>query len=295
MIPHEAADHVACWMAWPHLQHEWDDLAAAQAEIAAFINMIAETERVRLLVAPGVDAPTVNAEVIRESYGDAWTRDTLPIFGADYALSFRFDGWGGKYRMPGDDHVSMRVAARSGLAVRRFDFVLEGGSVEFDGAGVVLTTSTCLLARDGDLAMWETRLRDAFSATRVVFVEGMLPNDHTDGHIDTLARFIEPGHVVCMDELNLPAQLRAAGFEVSIIPTPCEFRNPDGELAAASYCNYYLPNAQVLVPAYGVPEDELARAALAKLFPGRRTRSVPARHIVSGGGALHCITQQQPA
>lgn len=295
MIPHEAAHHVACWMAWPHLEDEWDDLVAAQAEIATFINMIAETEPVKLLVAPDVDAPNVNAELIREPYGDAWTRDTLPIFERDKALSFRFDGWGGKYPMPGDDDLSARVAAHSGLDTRHFDFVLEGGSVEFDGQGVVLTTSTCLLARGADLPTWETRLRDAFAATRVVFVDGMLPNDHTDGHIDTLARFVEPGHVVCMDVLNLKTQLSEAGFAVSLLPTPSEIRNPDGAVAAASYCNYYLANEQVLVPAYGVPEDEAARAALAKLFPQRRTRSVPARHIVSGGGALHCITQQQPA
>lgn len=294
-IPHEAARHAACWMAWPHLADEWDDLASAQAEIATFIDAIAETEPVRLLVHPDVDPPSVDATFVRVPYGDAWTRDTLPIFGRA-ALSFRFDGWGGKYRMPGDEELSVRIAELSGLPIERFDFVLEGGSVEPDGEGVILTTSTCLLARGADRATWETRLKEAFDANRVVFLEGMLPNDHTDGHIDTLARFVEPGHVVCMQGvLDLEAQLRAEGFRVSTIPAPSEIRNPDGSVAAASYCNYYLANDQVLVPAYGVPEDDGAREALGALFVGRRARSIPARHIVSGGGALHCITQQQPA
>lgn len=294
-IPHEAAPHAACWMAWPHLDDEWDDLAAARAEIATFIDAIAETEPVRLLVHPDISPPAVNATFVREPYGDAWTRDSLPIFG-ERALSFRFDGWGGKYRMPGDEDLSARIAELSGLPTERFDYVLEGGSVEPDGQSVILTTSTCLLARGADLATWESRLKSAFGAERVVFLEGMLENDHTDGHIDTLARFVEPGHVVCMaGVLDLESQLRDAGFRVSTIPAPSPLRNPDGSTAAASYCNYYLANGQVLVPAYGLPEDADARAALGALFPDRKARSIPARHIVSGGGALHCITQQQPA
>ena len=295
-VPHEAAAHVACWMAWPHLAHEWDDLAAAQSEIAAFIQMIAETEPVHLLVHPEVEPPHLNATFVRVAYGDAWTRDSFPIFGSDRALSFRFDGWGGKYPMPGDEDLSTRMAEHVELPTERFDYVLEGGSVEPDGEGVILTTSTCLLARGADLSTWETRLKRAFDAERVVFLEGALENDHTDGHIDTLARFVEPGHVVCMkDVLGLESQLRDAGFTVSTIPAPSVVHNPDGSIAAASYCNYYLANGQILVPAYGVPEDEPARLALAALFPGRRARSVPGRHIISGGGALHCITQQQPA
>ncbi len=308
-VPAEHQPHAAVWMAWPYREDEWPDLAAAQREVLAFVEAIADTERVRLLVHPGVEAPAVpeGVDTPRLAYGDCWTRDTGPIFaerdGSQVALVFRFDGWGGKYRMPGDEDLAARIAAFAGVPSLRHDWVLEGGAVEFDGAGMLLTTR-CVERRNPGRDV-EAQLRQAFEVEKVVCLDGALANDHTDGHIDTLARFVAPGRVACMVPgpedpnagvlQNVRRGLEAAGLEVALLPSPGAVRDGRGRLLPASYCNYYLANAQVLVPTYGVGADEAALEALAALFPERKVRGISARAIVEGGGALHCITQQQPA
>ncbi len=330
-VPAEWEEHVAVWMAWPHLEHEWPDLAGAREEIAAFVRAIAETETVELLVDPSVDVvpelgPNVN--VHRVAYGDAWTRDTSCIFARDHqgpvALCFRFDGWGGKYLMPGDESLSGRIATQCGLRARPSDLVLEGGGIELDGAGALMTTVDCVVPRnaapfvgrqvdsieearrvlDEEELDLDLALLAAFGVQRVIWLEGRLINDHTDGHIDTLARFVRPGEALAMTPaaddpngamlLGLIEQMLAAGLVVHEIPSPGVVKNAAGELLPASYTNYYLANEQVLVPIYGSPHDEAAVAAIAKLFPGRRTRGLMAKKILEGGGAFHCITQQQP-
>ncbi|MEM9067619.1 MAG: agmatine deiminase family protein [Myxococcota bacterium] len=292
-------------MAWPFREDEWANLTAAQEEFLTFVEAIAETERVRLLVHPSVDAPPApaNVDVLRVAYGDSWTRDTAPIFTtAGEALVFRFDGWGGKYRMEGDEDLARRIAGLAECDPVEHEFIVEGGAVEWDGEGTLLTTQ-CLRERNPGLAL-DPLLKQAFGATRVVWLEGTLENDHTDGHIDTLARFVAPGRTLCMrgdasdpnrDALGeIETQLRDAGFEVQVLPSPGVVRGSDGALLPASYCNYYLANDQVLVPAYGVAADEEAARILRDTFPKRHVRTIPARFILEGGGALHCITQQQP-
>jgi agmatine deiminase len=331
VVPAEWEEHVAVWMAWPHLEHEWPDLAGARAEIAALVRAIAETETVELLVDPSVtEVPDLgpNVNVRRMPYGDSWTRDTSCIFARDHqgpiALCFRFDGWGGKYLMPGDESLAGRIAAASGLRARNHELVLEGGSLEFDGAGTLLTTVDSVVPRNAapfvgrqvesvdearaildeeelDLGL---ELVHAFGVQRVVWLDGRLQNDHTDGHIDTLVRFVKPGEVLAMKPeagdpngamlLGLLEQLLAAKLVVHEIPSPGAVTSSSDELLAASYTNYYLANEQVLVPIYGSPHDEAAVAAIAALFPGRRTRGLMAKKILEGGGAFHCITQQQP-
>ncbi len=308
-VPAEHAPHAAVWMAWPYREDEWPDLAAARREVLAFVEAVARTEPVRLLVHPESEVPEVppGVRVERVPYGDCWTRDTAPIFaerdGSPVALVFRFDGWGGKFRMPGDEELAARIAALAGVPTEIHDWVLEGGAVEFDGAGMLLTTH-CLQLRNPGLDV-DALLREAFGVTGVVCLRGALANDHTDGHIDTLARFVAPGRVTCM----LPApgdpnadvlwavarELEDAGLEVAPLPSPGAVLDERGGLLPASYCNYYLANGQVLVPVYGVAADEAALEALVGLFPEREVRGLSARAIVRGGGALHCITQQQPA
>lgn len=330
-VPAEWEEHVAAWMAWPHLTEEWPDLEGARAEIAAFVRAIAETETVELLVDPSVtEVPELgsNVNVHRVPYGDAWTRDTSCIFARDhqgpFGLCFRFDGWGGKYLMPGDESLSGRIAGLRGLRTRSSELVLEGGGVELDGAGLLMTTVDSVVPRnaapfvgrqldsiaearrvleeeelDLDLA-----LIAAFGVQRVIWLEGRLLNDHTDGHIDTLARFVRPGEALAMrpapDDpngamlLSLIEQMSVAGLVVHEIPSPGAVRGASGQLLPASYTNYYLANGQVIVPIYGSPHDAAAVDAIAQLFPGRRTRGLMAKKILEGGGAFHCITQQEP-
>jgi agmatine deiminase len=330
--PAEWNRHSACWLAWPSHGHLWEEnLAPAQAEVAGLCRTIAEEggESIDLLVqddAAEGEARAALAPVLgqvrfhRVPVGDIWLRDTAPIFvrnqaGALHAACFRFNGWGGKYVLPGDDQVAVRVAALSRLPRSDHDWILEGGSVEVDGQGTALTTRQCLLNPNRNPGMnataIEAALRESLGAEKVLWLENGLLNDHTDGHIDTLARFVAPGVVVCMEardpqdpnaatlqrlgtDLAAMTDARGRRLEVVRIPSPGILRDEDGELMPASYVNFYIGNRSVVVPTYGTPYDEAAVAALTPLFPGRRVLGRSARAILSGGGAFHCITQQQP-
>jgi agmatine deiminase len=330
--PAEWECHTACWLAWPSHGRLWrENLAPAQAEFTALCLAIAEDggEALELLVQDGAAEAEVRAALApaigrvrfhKVPVGDIWLRDTAPIFVREgdrglRAACFRFNGWGGKYVLPDDDQVAGRVAARSGLPRTDHDWILEGGSVEVDGEGTLLTTRQCLLNPNRnpgmDQADVERSLRDGLGAEKVLWLEEGLINDHTDGHIDTLVRFVAPGVVVCMEafdrgdpnaatldriasDLAAGTDARGRKLQVVRIPSPGIVSGADGELMPASYVNFYIGNRSVVVPTYGTPYDEAAVAALAPLFPGRRVLGRPARAILSGGGAFHCITQQQP-
>ena len=335
-MPAEWALHDAVWTAWPHDPDQWlEGLAAPRRAlmnmVAAIVDLDGGTprgERVELLVRDGSDEAAARAllgpavagvRFHHLPYGDIWLRDTGPIFvtapGEVSAVRFRFDGWGGKYLMPGDTEVARHVMAKTGTRGAAFDFVLEGGAVEVDGEGTVLTTKQCLLggARNPglDQAALDARLRWALGASHVVWLDRGLANDHTDGHIDTLARFVTSGVVACMepaaDDPNrdalagILADLRAARgangerLEVVTVPSPGTVEDAAGNLMPASYMNFYLANTTVVVPTYGVDADAAAVAAIAAMFPGRRAVAVDGKPVVVGGGAFHCSTQQQPA
>jgi agmatine deiminase len=256
----------------------------------------------------------------RVPFGDIWLRDTAPIFvknaaGAIAAARFAFNGWGGKYVLEHDDRVAERVAAITGFPERVSPFVLEGGSVDVDGEGTCLTTRQCLLNPNRNPTMDEAAITRAVSYAlgiqKMLWLGDGLQNDHTDGHIDNVARFVAPGVVVCMearsdDDPNraaldaiardLAAMTDAQGraLEVVRIPSPGRVTDDDGRVVPASFVNFYIGNAAVVVPVYGTPWDEEAVARIGALFPGRRAVGVNARAILSGGGAFHCISQQQP-
>lgn len=329
-MPAEWALHDAVWTAWPHDPEQW--LEGLEAPRRALMEMVAAIvdlsggaprgERVELLVRGDADEAAARAllgpaaagvRFHHARYGDVWLRDTGPIFvarpGELAAARFRFDGWGGKYVMEGDTEVAAAISAWTGVRGAAFDFVLEGGAVEVDGEGTVLTTKQCLLggARNPglDQAALEARLRWALGVERVVWLDRGLRNDHTDGHIDTLARFIAPGVVACMEAApgdpnrealdGILSDLRAARFEVVTTPSPGTVEDAEGNLMPASYMNFYIANTTVVVPTYGVAADEPAVAAIAKMFPGRRVVAVDGKPVVVGGGAFHCSTQQQPS
>lgn len=315
--------HEATWLAWPCGDDLWGpDLAAARVAVRELARVIARGETVHML------CPADEQHALRDldgvvlhdlAYGDIWLRDTGPVFAtADdrvEALCFGWNGWGGKYHFPPDDHVAAGIAELAGVARHSFDFVLEGGAIEFDGEGTLLTTRQCLLNPNRnpglDQEAIELRLRDAFGIDRIHWLGDGLRNDHTDGHVDTIARFVRPGVAVCMapdgpDDPNREAleliardlawfaDAHGRRLEVVTIPSPGTVLDARGELMPASYANYYVANAVVAVPTYGVANDAAAVDALQALFPTREVVGIDARAILTGGGALHCITKEQP-
>jgi agmatine deiminase len=283
-------------------------------------------EAVRRTLA-GAGVPDAGVDFFHHPTNDAWVRDHGPIFAVRDAggarertvLDFGYDAWGGKYPpFDLDDDVPRRVADALGLPRLEPGFVLEGGSVDGDGAGTVLTTETCLLEprrrKPGEAERtreeMERRLAAWLGARRVVWLGGEVEGDDTDGHVDDLARFVAPGVVVACVEPD-PAdpnsapladnlrRLRAARdasdrrLEVVELPMPPPVLWR-GERCPASYANFYLANGAVLVPVFGAAQDARALATLRELLPGRDVVPVPARHLVVGLGAVHCLTQQEP-
>ncbi len=316
--PAEWSPHRSLWVGFPSHAELWeDDLAPAQDEVAALARALADPggERVRLLVrgeaaeaaarerlagAPGV-------EIVRGAFGDVWLRDTGPIFarrdGTAVAAAFRFNGWGGKYVLDEDDQVADQVAAASGTPRVDHDFVLEGGALDHDGFGTVLTTVQCLLNPNRNPG-WtaqaaEAALGEALGARRVLWLGEGLANDHTDGHVDNLARFVAPGVVMCpiaygRDDPNTAAYNDAARRLASMrAPSPGRIE-VDGEVVPASHMNFVVADRAVIMPVYEDRACALALDALRAAFPEREVIGLPARALLTGGGAFHCITQQEP-
>ncbi len=330
LVPAEWAAQKALWTCWPSAADLWEDsLAPARAEVASLVRLIAAGQPVKVLahgseaVASARASLPAAVEVIEAAFGDIWLRDTGPIFaragadGAPVALRFRFNGWGGKYDLAGDDTVGDHVARLSGAPVLAHDFVLEGGAVDHDGDGTVLTTRQCLLNPNRN-PHWtgeadaEAALQLAFGARKVLWLGDGLLNDHTDGHVDNIARFIAPGVVACMEPAgpddpnagvleaiaaDLAAMTDAAGrrLEVVRIPSPGLVPDEDGEPVPASHMNFIIANQVVVMPHYGTPTADEALRRLAVRFPGRRVHGVRSDAILTGGGSFHCITQQEPA
>lgn len=335
--PAEWEDHEAVWLAWPSHAELWrEDLLAAQAEFLDFAKAIADLdpatkqprgERMNVLVpdvASGAAAEKALAglpvRIHLIPFGDIWLRDTAPVFLKDEAglsatVRFHFNGWGGKFELPHDDLVSTRIAETTNLRAFSVPFVLEGGSVEVDGQGTCLVTRQCLLNENRNPGLTEEQveiaLKNTFGVEKVLWLDSGLKNDHTDGHIDNIARFIAPGVVLCMKSdmpddpnretyLKIEADLRAMTdargrrLRVLTVTSPGRIENEEGRIVPASYLNFYIANSTVIVPTYGSPRDDEAVHAISKCFPGRRTVGLSAIAILTGGGAFHCISQQQP-
>ena len=317
----EWAPHAAVWIGFPSAADLWeDDLAPAQAEVAAFaaaVHAAGEGEAVWLVAADNSAAAEARrlapfANVIVEPFGDIWLRDTAAIVlgsGSDRrGVDFDFNGWGGKYDLPGDDTIGQRLAAEALIPCTSCDWILEGGAIDGDGSGAFLTTEQCLLNPNRNPALdksdIEQRLARDLGATKIVWLGEGLVNDHTDGHVDNLARFVGPNKVAVpeatTDDPNAAAYADAAealldaDLEVVAIPSPGLVER-DGEIIPASYMNFYIGNAAVVVPLYGAANDRAAVEAIQALFPGRVAIGLRADHILTGGGSFHCISQQVPA
>jgi agmatine deiminase len=316
----EWAPHEAVWIGFPSDPGLWlGDLKPAEAEVAAFAEAIhadGKGEQVRLVAAHDGAAESARglapfAEIIVEPFGDIWLRDTGPIVvgtGKDRrAQGFAFNGWGGKYDLEGDQNIGERLARTAGLPFAKADWILEGGAIDGDGSGTLLTTEQCLLNPNRNSLTREeieARLLRDLGINRIVWLGSGLMNDHTDGHVDNLARFVAPGRVAlptpAADDPNATAyedatrRIKDAGLEIVAIPSPGPVTGEDGDIIPASYMNFYIGNAAVVVPQYGAANDGAAVEALQAIFPDRIAVGLRADHILTGGGSFHCISQQVP-
>ncbi len=315
----EWAAQDALWIGWPCVPDYWDEaFGGAQDEIAVLVRTLAARVKVHLGVRTEQDAkiarracgPECDIHIL--PMGDIWFRDTGPIFaqidGVPTGLQFGFNGWGEKFIMPGDEATGAAILKASLYAGQPHDVILEGGAVDFDGAGRLLTTRACLLNPNRNI--WaepdaEQALRSAFGADHIIWLDEGLTGDHTDGHVDNIARFIGAGHVVCQspsgaDDPNadqyaaIEQALRQAGLRVTVMPSPGKIHAPDGTLLAASHVNFIFANGLVIMPRYEDTFSQEARAALAKSLPDHEVILLDANHILSGGGSFHCISQQMP-
>jgi agmatine deiminase len=309
------------WIGFPSDPELWlDDLGPAQAEAAELARALHANgagEEIRL-VAANESAAEVAAQlapfasVVPEPFGDIWLRDTGPIVTGSgverWAQGFGFNGWGGKYDLPGDDSIGERLASTAELPYAKAGWVLEGGAIDGDGTGTVLTTEQCLLNPNRNPGLGRQEIEELLARDlgfeRVVWLGEGLLNDHTDGHVDNLARFVAPSRVAlptpAVDDPNAAvyadaaARLRAAGLEVVPLPSPGRVER-EGEIIPASYMNFLIGNAAVVVPIYGAANDQAAVRTVQQLFPSRLAIGLPADHILTGGGSFHCISQQIPA
>ena len=320
-MPAEWAPQDWIWIGFPAHADLWEEnLAPAQEAMAAFANAVAETgQQVRLVVrdaAAGMRAKDLVSGAVefeRHPYGDIWLRDTGPLTligpdGQRRAQGFGFNGWGGKYLLEGDLETGPSLAEAGGLPYERADWILEGGAVETDGTGLVVTTEQCLLNPnrnpDANRDDIERYLGRDLGFDRVLWLGNGLLGDHTDGHVDNLARMVGEGTIAIpvasgADDPNAAVyddarnRAREIGLEVKDIPSPGWMGQGD-EAEPASYMNFAIANDVVVVPTYGSAHDEAAVAAIGDLFPGRAAIGIRADAVLTGGGSFHCASQHVP-
>lgn len=326
-LPAEWSPQQWLWIGFPHIAEEWQGfLAAAQAEIAGFARAVAEAgQPARLVCRDAASAALARSlagdgvDIRIHVYGDIWLRDTGPLVVAHAgdglrAQLFGFNGWGGKYVMPGDTEIGQALADEAGLGAQLADWVLEGGAIDVDGTGLGVTTEQCLLNpnRNPHLAREEIeqRLSRHLGIDRLLWLGDGLINDHTDGHVDNLARFVAPGTLAVPvangdDDPNAAiyadamARARAFGLKTIAIPSPGRVERIDAEgqmkVQPASHMNFAITSKAVIVPLYGGVSDQPAVDAIAACFPDRQTIGLRADAVLAGGGSFHCASQQMPA
>jgi agmatine deiminase len=338
-MPAEWEPHEATWVAWPHCREDWPDKFAAipwvyteivrhlhrSEHVCILVNDIRTAQRVEgLLGRAGIDMESV--DFFDFPTDRVWTRDYGPIFIVDAAgrlgvTDWHFNGWAKYANWQRDDAVPEQVSAI--LEVPRWEptwagrrVVLEGGSIDVNGQGLLLTTEECLLSpiQERNPGLTRTDLEAVFArylgVRKVLWLGRGIAGDDTHGHVDDLARFVAPGTIVTvveddpadanyealqenLERLRGLTDLDGRKFEVVTLPMP----DPvvfDGQRLPASYANFYVANDRVLVPTFNDPNDRLALGILAELFPGRTVAGIHAVDLVWGLGTLHCLTQQQP-
>jgi agmatine deiminase len=327
-MPAEWEPHEATWIAWPHNRADWPGRFAPIPWVyAEIVRKLSRVEKVRILVedaaaearARGIlrkaGAAMAAVEFVPCPTNRVWTRDYGPIFvknrrGEVALTGWRFNAWAKYDDWQKDAAVPGTLAERLGLPLVRADMVLEGGSIDANGAGLLLTTEECLLspvqARNPGMSRREIErhFRDYLGIARVIWLKQGIAGDDTHGHVDDLARFVSADTVVVAwepdraDANHQPlrenhALLRAAGLKVVKLPMPRPLVFA-GQRLPASYANFYIANGLVLVPTFNDVNDRAALSTLARLFPDREVVGIGATELIWGLGALHCMTQQQP-
>jgi agmatine deiminase len=332
-MPPEWAPHQGTWLSWPHNRETWPGcLSEAEAALTLAVVALAEGETVHINVLDAAHRAAVAARFAKTvaperlkfhliPTNDAWCRDHGAIFAFDsngelVALDFRFNAWGEKYRpFDADDAAAARMAAALGVRTVRIDRVLEGGSIDVNGAGAVLTTEQCLLNANRNPQMTrrdiEAMLARYLGAPDVFWLGDGIVGDDTDGHIDDLTRFVDETTLVTVIEPNardanhvalaenrkrLDGLRRSDGRALSVVelPMPSPLIHGDRGRLPASYANFYIGNDVVIVPVFSAPQDAQAIDVLSNCFRSRRVVPIDCRALVVGLGTLHCLTQQVP-
>ena len=327
--PAEWEPQDSCYTAWPTSNQEWSDLTTARTVIQELAQQLSAEKGFILASNQQVHRSDHHKQIhVDLPYGDVWCRDIGPLFVTTTnhihnsqqrnAVAFRWTGWGGKFLIPGDEEFAAAMAARWNTPLTISAMACEGGALDTDGNGTVLTTAECLLSpmrNPGyDRADVEAELNRVLGTEQTIWLERGLLGDHTDGHVDNLARFVAPGRVVCATSENLRnshapnaathrhirrllEQARDASgsaLEVMTLPSPPPLTDPSGQLLPASYLNFVITNNRVCVPIFDRDTDDEAIEIIAALFPRRQVVGVFATPLLYGGGALHCVTNHVP-
>lgn len=336
-MPAEWAPHRGTWLSWPHRESSWPGKFAPVPDVfARMVALLAPGEEVHINVSDAAmasevrrrlaahDVPDGRVFLHHHATNDAWCRDHGPVFvqrtvdgvPEEAIVDWGYNAWGGKYPpFDLDDAVPTRVGETFGIPVFYPGIVMEGGSIDLNGCGTLLTTEACLLHpnRNPDLTKpdIERILRDYLGVRHILWLGEGIAGDDTDGHVDDLTRFVDPRTVVTVveddpqDENYRPLQDNLARLRsmqdqdgqplrVVTLPMPPALRHDDQRLPA-SYANFYIGNEIVLLPTYRAATDEPARATLQQLFPTRRVVGLDSTDLVWGLGSFHCVTQQWPA
>lgn len=326
-FPAEWEKQQSIWTAFPFDAHEWQEqLSSAQEEIALFVaalvnngqqtKLLCRDDAIKKLAVEYINPLIDNIDILEyiiTPYGDIWLRDTGPISIINnheiHAISFGFNGWGNKFIMDGDQEVAKHIAHHQNLSLIENSMIFEGGAIDVDGMGNAVTTEQCVLNPNRNLNMTkdeiETILCQQLGIDNILWLGDGLIGDHTDGHVDNLARFIAPKHLLVpiTQDNNDPnihiyedAADRAAkfGYEVSRIISAGLYEI-DGEIAPASYMNFVIANDIIIVPQYNISTDRQAIETISNLFPNRQIIGLTSAALLSGGGSFHCASQQLAA
>jgi agmatine deiminase len=335
-FPAEFAQHDAIWLSWPHKEESWPGkIASIYPSYCAFVKTVALTERVNINV--GTDKMRQGAAKMLELAGvdmskvqfylhptnDAWCRDHGPSFlisnNAEHPkaiVDWNINAWGGKYPPYDlDDVIPTRIAEQLNLPVFYPDIIMEGGSVDFNGTGTVITSTCCLLNENRNphlhQAQIEQYLGDYYGIEQVLWVSEGIVGDDTDGHIDDTVRFVNEDTVLTVVESNvlsenfdllqknlkeLKAMRLANGKQLNIVelPMPADVVY-EGQLLPASYANFYISNGHIIVPTYQCKQDDQAMQIIQSCFPTREVVGIDSTDIIWGLGSFHCLSQQEPS
>ncbi len=335
-FPAEFAQHDAIWLSWPHKEESWPGkIASIYPSYCAFVKTVALTERVNINV--GTDKMRQGAAKMLELAGvdmskvqfylhptnDAWCRDHGPSFltrnhpeHPKAIVDWNINAWGGKYPPYDlDDVIPTRIAEQLNLPIFYPEIIMEGGSVDFNGAGTVITSTCCLLNENRNphlnQAQIEKYLGDYYGIEQVLWVSEGIVGDDTDGHIDDTVRFVNEDTVLTVVESNvlsenydllqknlkeLKAMRLANGKQLNIVelPMPTDVIY-EGQLLPASYANFYISNGHIIVPTYQCTQDDQAMQIIQSCFPTRSVVGIDSTDIIWGLGSFHCLSQQEPS